>query len=403
MFFEIKKNPNPNFPHQFKLNDNLFLNCDQGWSKYRTVDSWIFYKGYNDTNLPDLDFIDLVNRNPIPTHTGNFFAVIARDNGTIVTTHDLFRGTPLRRSGQNFLITNLPIEGTINVWADRILEISPSLEINEVFFNPYHDVEQFDKLSDEQIIDSIDTLLNESFETFLTKNTKPVKIFLSGGMDTTTCFSYLNKFTNNFEIIAGEIFEFTPFVCSNRGHLKKLWGYNQFHHFRDPSALVTGGNGDEMFIRSPTTVNMILSAHETDVLTEMRKNPSCYHYSYFMLPGNQQKYQQQAADPEFLSIIKNWEHTVQQVNNQLLHDHQHWHLENTLTFTPLKDLRYTNLILRGSLDLIKAQVTDSEINRQLIAKNDPSLLQYVSTQKNNNTQEHQWAFYERFRDRIKWE
>ena len=37
-----------------------------------------------------------------------------------------------------------------------------------------------------------------------------------------------------------------------------------------------------------------------------------------------------------------------------LHDHQHWHLENTLTFTPFKDIEITKLILQlAPEDLIK--------------------------------------------------
>lgn len=377
------------------------MNCDQGWQKIRTKNSWVFYKGFNDTQYTDADFAEAISHDPIPKYTGNFFAIIANDDQTVTTTNDIYRGTPLRVRVEDLLITNISIDGTTNVWADRIMQIDQDLNIKEIFFDPYQAVKDMSLMTDDQVVNAIDDLINHSFEAFLTKNTKPIKIFLSGGIDTTTCFSYLKKFTNNFEIIAGEVFEFSQFVCNKRAMLKSLWGYNQLHHFRDSCVLVTGGNGDEEFIRSPTTVNMLLTAMGSDIMTEISKSPECYHHTYFSLPKHQQKYQQQAADPEFNEVTADWDKTLAQVFNTLLHDHQHWHLENTLTFTPLKDLRYTNLILRGSKTLIKGQMLNSDINRRLIEQNDPSLLQYVSRQKNSNTQENCWALYERFKNHIR--
>ena len=396
MFFEIKKSTDYSFPVHFQLTNNLVLNCDSGWQHFQTQNTNVYYKGYNDTTYTDSKFAELISNCPTPKFSGNFFAVIVNNDDSVATTNDLYRGTPLYIGKNEFLITNIQSENTSNIWADKILSVDSNLKITEVEYNPYKDIGDLSKLSDDQVINTIDSMLNEKFERFLTKNTKPIKIFLSGGIDTTTCFSYLKKFTNNYEIIAGELFQFSPFICAKKSMLDKLWGYTQIHHLREPSILVTGGNGDEEFMRGPVTANMILHAMGTDIISEVNKDPNCYHHFYFKLPGNIKKYNQQENDLEFKLLTSNWDHTVKQAFNMLVNDHQHWHLENTLTFTPLKDLRFTNLILRTSKELLKSQILDSAINKILIERNDPDLLNYISTQKNSDSQSRTWSLYQKY-------
>jgi hypothetical protein len=66
----------------------------------------------------------------------------------------------------------------------------------------------------------------------------------------------------------------------------------------------------------------------------------------------------------------------------VINDWQHWHLGNTLTWTPLRDLEIFKLLLRLPTDLATAQIMNSDISQQLIEKNSPGLTALISDQKN---------------------
>jgi hypothetical protein len=66
----------------------------------------------------------------------------------------------------------------------------------------------------------------------------------------------------------------------------------------------------------------------------------------------------------------------------VLNDHQQWHLDNTITFTPLKDIRITNLLLRLSYNNIFGQIVDAAISKELVNRNCPQLLRHLETHKN---------------------
>lgn len=383
MFFDIKKQIDLSFPCHFVLTDQLVLNCDQGWQEFRNENSRVIYKGYNNTNHCDRNFANLISQDPTPQHLGNFFAVIVYDDYTVQTTSDLYRGTPLFRSQTDFSITNLPTKNIKSVWSNKTLKIDNDLAVTEVPHDPLIHLMKDCKLSDDQIIDAIDKIINEHFESFLTKNTKPIKIFLSGGMDTTMCFAYLKKFTKDYEIIASnQTSDVSRLMQTKHDNFARLWGYQQIHHFNKSCVLVSGSHGDEMMLRGPTTANMILSTMNTDLLTEVNLDCNNYHYHYFNQPMNTQLVHQQKSNKHFNILTKYRHSTVKHILTNLSNDHQHWHLEHTLTFTPFKDLRYADLILQGSNTLIKNQATNAIINRQLIERHAPDLLSLVTKQKN---------------------
>ena len=66
----------------------------------------------------------------------------------------------------------------------------------------------------------------------------------------------------------------------------------------------------------------------------------------------------------------------------MVNDFQHWHLGNTLTFTPLRDIEIFKTLLRLDTDTAIKQIVNSEISFELIARNNPDLLNYLSPKKN---------------------
>ena len=91
-----------------------------------------------------------------------------------------------------------------------------------------------------------------------------------------------------------------------------------------------------------------------------------------------------------------WDLIVKNTLNVNLNDHQHWHLDNTLTFTPLKDLEITKIMLRMPQEDIVAQIFDGMISKELIRRNFPDLLQFVNRHKNVSNQTTLWRLYQQY-------
>jgi hypothetical protein len=63
-------------------------------------------------------------------------------------------------------------------------------------------------------------------------------------------------------------------------------------------------------------------------------------------------------------------------------DWQHWHLGETLHWTPLRDLEIFKILMRLPLSDAIDQIMDSTLSRALIEKNVPGATELISDQKN---------------------
>ena len=68
--------------------------------------------------------------------------------------------------------------------------------------------------------------------------------------------------------------------------------------------------------------------------------------------------------------------------NIIVNDWQHWHIGNTLTWTPLRDLRIFKILLRLPINDAIDQIMNSRFSLLLIENNQPGLSKLVSDQKN---------------------
>ena len=368
MFFSLSTSRLDNFPYHYTLPNGLVLNTDDGWELYTTASHTVVIKGYtNQYNLSDI--IDNLIVQDIPTYKGNFCAFVA-DNEHVKILHDTNRGFPLWKSDVS--ITNLaPLVEQIS--ADCILTIHSSMKVKRSYFSPY--VKNTDNLTDEKIIDKLHNTICESYEQFLSHNTKQLKVFVTGGIDTTTAWSYLDYFTKNYEIVDYEYIKFTPFWMRNRNAIKDHWAYEQVHLWDEDCVLVSGGCGDEYFLRGPSTLAIALKKYDLELQDILE--PTDYHYRHF------NKYL-----PDLYDSINKVYPTIKDIQDHILNinvnDHQHWHLDRTLMFTPFKDISLLSTVLCCSKDLLLAQAKNACINRELIGKLDKSKLDGISSQKNFN-------------------
>jgi hypothetical protein len=105
-------------------------------------------------------------------------------------------------------------------------------------------------------------------------------------------------------------------------------------------------------------------------------NPGCLHENYFLLDKHKKLFSsqstQQQSDHELYSALC----------NVIINDWQHWHVGNTLTWTPLRDLDIFKILIRLDTDSGIKQILNSELSIELIENNVPGLSKVISDQKN---------------------
>lgn len=376
MFFRLSKAPDNRFSSHFALG-NLVLSTDAGWHKQDRQGHVYVYKGYMDTVLLE-ENLHLISCQPC---TGNF-CIFDYEIGTgiISVRTDHWRSFVMWANAQG--LTNLVADGR-PIWADSEITIDQDLFLIENKIDIIGRIET-SPVSSNQLIDLVHQSLTSRIRSFLSQSRLPIRIFCSGGIDSMLVFSYIKANTDRFEIVFNQHIEWDEFWCKNQAHIRQtFWGYQQIHHWTMPCYLSSGAPGDEFMLRSPTTSNLWLKHHGTSILSELDKGKTDrLHRDYFLRKKHLKLFAEQQQDGSLDQM------TTQQVMHHLcnivVNDFQHWHIGNTLTFTPLRDLEMFKLFLRLPLQDAIEQILDSEISKQLIARNDANLLNYLSDSKNSD-------------------
>lgn len=365
------------FPVQTWLTPMLCLSHDNGWHMVELDEGVrVMIKGYANDRTITAAARHCATNPGAPQLRGNFCAMVIRD-GRVTITHDIDRSFPLW-VGKN-TVTNLEPMGD-KVLAYCVLTVDGKFAISRQWHTPWRHT-AVPNMSDEDIVDNVHEILLETFDSFLSHNTLPLKAFLTGGMDTTMAWAYLDHFTKDYEMVDYEYLKFTPFWKRNSSKLKRFWAYTQTHLWSEDCVLVSGAMGDGNFMRGAFTMEMMLQAHGTGLRDVLQ--PTDYHYKHYHKFYHGEFNKGPGVGTVDLDIAK----TRDAVLNLNFNTHQHWHIEQTLHFTPFKDSRIPALITQSSKDQLVKQARDAHINRLLIEKLDPSKLNKVSRIKNHNPME----------------
>lgn len=381
MFFSISSQPNKNFFNHYKFK-NVTISYDNGW---QLVNDQFLYKGYTDKLL---DITEVCNSDiNLP---GNY-CVLDFSSDIIKIKHSLHRSFPIFYNDQT--ITNLEMVGNLIGAANDCFITGDIFSVTVLA--PNKTKFKFESLTEDQVITNIDNILSNKIEYFVANCNKKIKVFLSGGIDSMLVFSYIKKYTNNYELLDYEHFEFDDFICKNRIKIKRnFWGYDQIHHWKTNEILSSGAPGDEFMLRNPVMANLFLLHHGLDILDIIDKDSM--HYDYFTSPKNIKKYKEVKSNKQLLQLLKNKNLLYNYFCELNLNDFQHWHLGNTLTFTPLRDIHIFHNILQLPLDSAIGQIKDSKISKKLIEKQDAELLNFLSLEKNKESLENLYSLYKSY-------
>jgi len=360
MWFKVSKQQDTRFPAQYILSNTYWLNADAGWQELHTPYGFAYIKGYCFERGINHVLAQELFENPVPRFTGSFVAVLAYKDGSIIITNDTTRATPLYRDNADS-IGNLCMEQYVNIWSDAYVEIVRGIHEHRWAAIPRVGASR----SFDSVVDEIHNLLCAKFN-WLAINQDIVRVFYSGGIDTLTCISYLKALNVPYELICAEHFDYDQFTIDNSSEIRSYWGYNQIHHYCRPTMFVSGACGDEYFMRGPATANLML----THLGTTMQQvlEPQHYHYKYFQGLEKSKLYEQQKQDPEIIKALETKQTTQEHILKICINDHQHWHLGNTITFTPFKDIELLRLTLELDDKNILSAIVDASIQRALIEK-----------------------------------
>ena len=349
MFFTVALEPDQRFPNNYQL-DGIWINCDPGWQQ---VDN-TFYKGYADN-----------------------YCRITVDAGCARVEHSIPRSFPLWSTPGR--ITNLAIESTAH-WIDDVVSMDQlgAVTVNKAQLDLVVPVTAI-------TINRAQQQIRQLLDAKLSQVPAGIKLFCSGGLDTLLLYSMLAG-RHDFELVTDDHYESDTFTEQNCAALNCFWAYKQIHHWTQPTWLATGSHGDEYFLRGPVAIATLTAWHDINFGQLLADNPGCYHYHYFS------KYNDLWTDAwRTRRELQNKYATVQELNNQVLNilanDYQHWHLGNTLTWTPYKDIEIIKILLQCPIDELIPQFLDGQITKWLIEYYSPGMLKFLSTYKNYNSKE----------------
>ena len=147
-------------------------------------------------------------------------------------------------------------------------------------------------------------------------------------------------------------------------------------------------------MRSPSTTTLLLMHYGHDIFELL--GPENYDYEYLTAEKLHATYKDIRSNVDNQELVKDYQALCDQILNINLNDHQHWHFDNTLTWTPFKDLELCKIMLSMTEKDLLDQIMNAGISKELIEINDPTLLEGLSNQKNRNTQENLQDIYSRY-------
>jgi hypothetical protein len=298
--------------------------------------------------------------------------------------HEAERSFPLWYNDVTETLTNLLGSGQ-PVWTATQITLEPT----GIQFKKHPALGQLrsGSLTLEQGLDAIEQNLRTKFVALAQDYANlPKKLFVSGGIDTALILALSRQHRVVHDVVDYEHFEYDAFTNANWEDIRaRHWGYGQIHHWRSPTMLLTGACGDEFLLRGPNTLATWCAWQDIDIVDILAKSTG-YHVGYFNKPKNLKIFQDAYSNRhEIRDRYPTYMHLVRQILDANINDYQYWHLGNTLTHTPFKDIELTKIMLQLPIDELIKHIIDASICKQIIGRINPEYLALVAPTKNLNS------------------
>lgn len=387
MYFHLSKDYSSNFPKCYDIK-NFKLSTDLGWHETKGRFGKLIFKGYAYTNLKE--FLEKHDPEMIHHHHGSFTAIMEKGN-KIFVVHDNSREYPLFIDEDSITITNL-IRNDKTKYPDVSLHIDcEQNKIKESYLE--YEFQKKDDVSMSTTADVVLDILNNDIRAFTNTHKNPIKVVPTGGIDSTLLIGILKHNNVDFEVIDYEHKKWTYFYKKNRqavnaninegvftsvGH---TWG-------EEPMTLANGWHADQQFFRCYLPLAVFCKAKTINLHNELEKHKEAYSY-YFLLNEISERQTQLSAT---LHDVTDSRSAYKRIFEIIRASFQPWSFENTLYWSPFKNLNITKNVLQMCDADILANSFDASLQKMILNKIDPNLLDVITPKKNQFDQ----TVYEKF-------
>ena len=351
MFFNISSNFSDRFPVQVE-HAGMFIGLDPGWN----ITDKVIYKG-----LPGNECTIYLNADNIVVDPGPRRTFPVYYNQDSISNLINYNSTYIS-------------EQALTVLNATVLANTESTTFTKL------------DLNDDELLDYLYNYIDDKVKNF--NPGLPIKVFPTGGVDVALVISFILKHKKDYEFLNAEHKAMDYFTCHNRSSIGNNWAYRDIHYWTTPSILMSGTLGDEMMLRNPQHAYMLAKLNGENIIETLKTNTGLYHSHYYSRSKHKHCYDEADA----LNLDE--EQTKNFILGRNSFDYQHWHMGETLTWTPLNDLTITNIMLNFSYSFLRDQFLDAGISKKLIARNNPEHLKLVSKLKNVDHFGHLYKLFE---------
>ena len=377
MYFQLSKEHSSNFPKCYNIKD-FKLSTDLGWKETQGKFGKLIFKGYAYTNLKD--FLETHDPETVHHHHGSFTAIMEKGN-KIFVVHDTSREFPLFIDDDNITITNLTRNDKT-----RYPDVSLHVDCEENKIKESYREYKFQKKDDigmQATSAIVLDIMNNDIRAFTNMYKNPIKVVPTGGIDSTLLIALLKHNDVDFEVIDYEHKKWTYFYKKNRqavnaninegvftsvGH---TWG-------EEPMTLANGWHADQQFFRCYLPLAIFCKAKSINLTDELEKHKEVYSYQFLHNEIHVRKSQLSST----LNGITDSRSAYKKMFEIIRASFQPWSFEETLYWSPFKNLDITKNVLQMCDADILDNSFDASLQKMILKKIDPNLLDVITPKKN---------------------
>ena len=345
------------FDNMKKVEYNLFL--DDGWTIVIKENGKLYCKGYStECNLEEsLDKI--IKENYIPA--GKWCVIY--DNQIF---HPKMRGYPLYRLDNGF--TNIP---GLN---DQVISSEADVKLDQTI------------ISLDFAAELVGEILIDNTVKFLKYNQiSNLNVLYSMGLDSLTVWAIVDYLIKdyNLQISIPKPGKDMDFMGRERDYTHALskhldqhcWGYRMTSLYKDKNYYTTGFYSERIQLREVSNGHAIAKFYKTQLHKMVSKKD--YLYYFLQRPSNKIN----TCDTDFTTEKDCKDYCF----NSIFHDYQMWHIDNNFHFSPFYDIRIAEICYRLNLEDLVKNAANGIIQRKIIEKYNPQLLDLLADYKNEGS------------------
>lgn len=353
MFFYLGRNCP--LKSMIQVSEDIFL--DKGWTSKSINNKIVHYKGYSTECKLSENIGEIIDG----YRPAGKWSAITQDKQVL---YPKLRSFPIYTDGT--IRTNIPFDNlTSEVYETEKIQRS------------HH------KITLDEAAHKINYILTDNIHNFMKYNqVDRLRVLFSAGMDSLTVWSIVDNLSYHYDLYAhipkgnishADFFGVKQEYDSDLIPLlrQKFWGYKMTSCLNDKNWYTTGFYSERFQLREVSTGHAFANYYDKNLWEIPKETDYLYHFL-------QRSECKKNTAPRFVteSDLLDW------CNESVYYDHQMWHIDNNLHFSPFFDIRITQVMNELSLEDIIHNALTAYIQKKIIEMNNSLMLSLVGDYKN---------------------